>query len=86
MAGSAVYISRDLLILVDKIRDERKDETRSHTARVLLREALKNRGLLTNKEVANAISDQTCPHCSKKLPTEKGLKIHISRMHKDRRE
>ena len=46
MARTVAWISSDLIPLIEVVQMERRDETRSHTIRVLLREALKNRGLL----------------------------------------
>jgi len=45
MEGTTAFITPDLLPLIDRVKVERGDESRSHTVRVLLREALKSRGL-----------------------------------------
>ena len=43
--SSCIYIDKKLKEQIKKIRDERHDESRSHTARLLLREALRARGI-----------------------------------------
>ena len=45
MEGTTAWISGELIPVLDQIQRERKDETRSHTIRVLLREALEHRGI-----------------------------------------
>lgn len=44
MEGTTAFITPELVILIDQVKDEREDKSRSHTVRVLLREALRQRG------------------------------------------
>ena len=46
--NTVVYLPARLVELVDRVREERKDESRGHTVRLLVREALAARGLLVD--------------------------------------
>ena len=59
----------------------RREERRKKEREVKKFEATAN--VAENSEISEPLDDYSCHHCEEKFKTEKGLKIHIGRMHKE---
>lgn len=58
LGGTTVYIKSDLIPYIDRVKIKRRDASRSHTARLLIREALEARGELTDERAHDMNENQ----------------------------